>query len=219
MTPDLPPLKPLHALLVLLSAALLLALQLIPDVPELLRFSRPAFDAGKGWQLLSAQFVHLSLGHAALNAAALAVSLLAWRVWVALPAQCVALAGGALGVALVLVLDGDCLFYAGLSGALHGLWAGNAVYLMQTRSPQGGLVTCSTAGSLPGRRVMAAGVLLALVGKLLLQGADAASAFDAWLQIPVYRPAHWAGLGGGLVAVSLVLMLGHEPATARGQGQ
>ena len=214
MTPGLPPLRASLAAGVLLAAALPLALQLLPGAPDLLRFSRPGFDAGQWWQLLSSQAVHLNLAHAALNASALAVSLLAWRVWLALPAQGIALLGGALGVALVLALDRDCTFYAGLSGALHGLWAGNAIFLMKA-CPQRSPENRSRVGVLTGLRVLAAGVMLALVSKLLLQAGDAAEAFDAWLAIPVYRPAHWAGLGGGLVAASLALLFRGVSATAR----
>ena len=206
MSSELPPLIRAHAVGVLLAAGLLPALQLIPDAPELLRFARPAFDAGQWWQLFSAQLVHLNPAHAALNAAALAVSLLAWRVWVTLPAQGIALVGGALGVALVLTLDRNCMFYAGLSGALHGLWAGNAVFLF-LGSPQRPAVMCSFGGAMTGQRLIAVGLLLVLIGKLLLQTGSSTGAFDAWLRIPVYRPAHWAGLGGGLVAASLVWVL------------
>ena len=214
MTPGLPSLRASHAAGVLLAAALLLALQLLPGAPDLLRFSRPGFNAGQWWQLLSSQAVHLNVAHAALNAIALAVSLLAWRVWLALPAQGIALLGGALGVALVLTLDRNCTFYAGLSGALHGLWAGNAIFLFRG-SPQRPAVTRSFAGAMTGQRVMAVGVLLVLVGKLLLQAGDAAGAGYAWLAIPVYWPAHWAGLGGGLVAASLALWFRGLSATAR----
>ena len=212
-----PPLKAWHAGLVLLAAASLLALQLMPNTPEALRFSRPAFAGGQWWQLLSAQLVHLNLRHATLNAVALAVTLLAWRVWITLPRQGLALAGGALGVALVLTLDRDCSFYAGLSGALHGLWAGNAIFLMCARDQ----VVDATRGGrdasdmIAAPRFVAALVLLALAGKLAWQDGAAAGAFDAWLQIPVYRPAHWAGLGGGLVAAGLALCLRSRAASAR----
>lgn len=216
MTRDLPLLRRSHALGVLLAAALLLALQLLPGAPDLLRFSRSGFDAGQWWQLLSSQAVHLSLPHAAFNAIALAVSLLAWRVWVVLPAQGIALLGGALGVALVLTLDRDCTFYAGLSGALHGLWAGNAVFLMRA-CPKDSPGKRSEVGPLTGLRVRAVVVLLALIGKMLLQAGNAAGAFDAWLEMSVYRPAHWAGLGGGLVAAGLALWFRGLPATAAEQ--
>ncbi|MCY7369653.1 MAG: hypothetical protein LH479_01970 [Polaromonas sp.] len=209
MTPALPPLKARYVALVLAGAVLLLALQWLPDAAQALRFSRPAFAAGQWWLLLSGQTVHLSLAHAALNALALVVSLLAWRVWLVLPAQGLALAGGALGVALILLFDRDCSFYAGLSGALHGLWAGNAVLLLcaASRAPDLTPPPAAAESSQLWSRSVALGVLLALSAKLLWQGSDAAGGFSAWLQIPVYRPAHWAGAVGGLLAAVLALAL------------
>ena len=145
------------------------------------------------------------------------MSLLAWRVWLPLPWQGAALAGGACGVALVLLLDRDCLFYAGLSGALHGLWAGNAVLLMAAQRLPALSLQNNAIDSVTGRRSGALLVLLALVGKLLLQAGAAGPAFDAWLQIPVYQPAHWGGLGGGLVAAGLALAVRGAAASARRQ--
>ena len=50
---------------------LLLVLQLWPGLSAAWRFERVRFEQGAWWQLLSAQWVHLSLTHALANAAAL----------------------------------------------------------------------------------------------------------------------------------------------------
>lgn len=201
-----------------LSGILLLAaLQLIPHAPDALRFERSAFDRGVLWPLLTSQLVHLSIAHAALNALALMLSLLVWRRWISLRHQLTGLAGGAMGVALLLAFDTDASYYAGLSGALHGLWAGNAIMLMV---PQRSGVNCEEsapdawpvpAACLHGgsRQRMTALVLAALVIKLWLQGGDSPERLSGWLQVPVYHPAHWAGLVGGMLLTSGVLLFRH----------
>ena len=200
-----------------LSGILLLAaLQLIPHAPDALRFERSAFDRGVLWPLLTSQLVHLSIAHAALNALALTLSLLVWSRWISLRRQLMALAGGALGVALLLAFDTDASYYAGLSGALHGLWAGNAIMLMApqrsgvSEEPERDVRTVRTV-AVPclrgvGRQRMTAVILAVLVIKLWVQGGDSPESLSGWLQLPVYRPAHWAGLIGGMLLTSGVLL-------------
>ena len=198
-----------HTVVVALFGAMLLAaLQLIPHAPDVLRFERSAFDRGVLWPLLTSQLVHLSIAHAVLNALALTLSLLVWSRWISLRQQLMALAGGALGVALLLVFDTDASYYAGLSGALHGLWAGNAIMLMVPQrsgvneEPERDVRTVRTV-AVPclrgvGRQRLAAVILAVLVIKLWVQGGDSPESLSGWLQLPVYRPAHWAGLIGGI---------------------
>lgn len=194
--------------LIVLGLLLLLGLQLGPQLPELLKFSRPAYERGAVWQLFTSQWVHLNWPHTWVNGLVFAASLFGWRTWIGLRDQICALAGGMLGVALVLALDADCAYYAGLSGALHGLWAGNALTLLgQTFMP-------TDQSKLPQQRMrdvregtMALLVLLLLVCKLWWQGNAALNPATGWLGIPVYWPAHEAGLAGGLLVMGLVLLL------------
>lgn len=109
---------------------LTLGLQLWPGASEALRFVRASYEQGAHWQLITAQWVHLSLWHAVANALALGLIVLASRAWVIWPLQLAALGGGYAGVALVLALDANCSYYAGASGALHGLLAGNAAAML-----------------------------------------------------------------------------------------
>ena len=206
-----------HTVVVALFGAMLLAaLQLIPHAPDVLRFERSAFDRGVLWPLLTSQLVHLSIAHAVLNALAFTLSLLVWSRWISLRQQLMALAGGALGVALLLVFDTDASYYAGLSGALHGLWAGNAIMLMVPQrsgvneEPERDVRTVRTV-AVPclrgvGRQRMTAVILAVLVIKLWVQGGDSPESLSDWLQLPVYRPAHWAGLIGGMLLTSGVLL-------------
>ena len=192
----------------LFGILLLAALQLIPHAPDVLRFERAAFDRGVLWPLLTSQLVHLSIAHAVLNAWALTLSLLVWSRWISLRQQLMALAGGALGVALLLVFDTDASYYAGLSGALHGLWAGNAIMLMAPQRSgvsEGPVGDARTVPAIPApclggvrRQRMATLIVAVLVAKLWVQGGDSPESLSGWLQLPVYRPAHWAGLIGGI---------------------
>ena len=191
---------------------MLAVLQLTPHMPDVLKFHRSAFERGVLWPLLTSQLVHLSIAHAALNALAFMLTLLVWSRWVSLQHQLIGLVGGALGVALLLVFDTQASYYAGLSGALHGLWSGNAIVLWVVQrpvlrdplTPPARLIVAAYlhAGSRPSMAVL---ILAALVAKLWLQGGDSPQRSLGWLQIPQYHPAHWAGLVGGMLLMSAVL--------------
>ncbi|MBK6323432.1 MAG: rhomboid family intramembrane serine protease [Burkholderiales bacterium] len=116
-------------------------------------FVRAEFLAGAWWQLLTAQWVHVSWLHAAVNLVGLGVLLITFNGWVAKRVLAVALLGGYVGVAVVLALDAGCAWYAGASGALHGLLAGAALALVldaprcQGRAPAlSGLVVVGRSG-------------------------------------------------------------------------
>lgn len=164
------------------------------------QFLRTAFEAGAWWQLITAQWVHFGTLHASVNVAGLAMLLVAFQDRVDGRLQIVALLGGYLGVALVLVWDANCALYAGASGALHGLLAGNLLSLWLARRPANG-------GKHTATRVLAMAVLLGLGIKLLLQHQRDDSSAVAWLGFATYYPSHEAGTAGGLLAVVLVRML------------
>ena len=176
--------------LAVLFVLLTLGLQVWPGASGLLRFSRPRFEQGAVWQLLTAQWVHLSRWHALANVLAFVLIVLASSFWVRWPLQLLALCGGYAGVALVLALDPDCLYYAGASGALHGLLAGNA------------LAMAGTAGRL---RRMAMAVLAGMALKLWFQAGNPQGASLGEWGFPVYHPAHVAGALGGVALVLGVL--------------
>jgi rhomboid family GlyGly-CTERM serine protease len=179
-------------------ALVTVGLQLWPGLAEALRFSRPAFAEGAVWQLLTAQWVHLSQAHAAVNA--MAAVLLCWSLapWVPVRQQLVAWSGGHLGVAVVLILNSQCQYYAGASGALHGVLAGVAVFILATptQEPQ-------ARWPRPG---VGAALLVALAIKLWVQPWGYTASTPGWLGIPTYYPAHAAGAAGGVV-ISLIFVL------------
>lgn len=166
-----------------LLAPLLLALQSWPGAAEVLRLLRPRFEQGAWWEPLSAQFVHLSLPHALANAAALL--LIAWLLRPLLGAtiQLGLLAGSVAGVALQLMIDADCAYYAGFSGALHGWLGGALAFSSQYR----------------------------LLGLLVLKvGLELAGGLPAAWDFPVYYPSHAAGLAGGLCAAGIMRLAARQ---------
>jgi rhomboid family GlyGly-CTERM serine protease len=168
-------------------------------------FVRAEFLAGAWWQLLTAQWVHLSWAHGLANAVGFAALLVAFWGHVAPRWLVAAAVGGQLGVAVVLALDTHCAWYAGASGALHGLAAGAALALLLQRPSQ-------TIGRLP-PSWLGAGVLAGLAIKLVWQHGTGAQ--PGWLGFPTYTPAHEAGALGGLVAVAGLYALQRTAAARR----
>lgn len=168
-----------------------------------LQFDRARYEAGAVWTLLSAQWVHFGVAHAALNAATMVLVVLALQGWVPLRLQGAALAGGYAGVALVIALDPHCMYYAGASGALHGLWSGSAV----------GLVLKRGQGRRGASVWMGAAMLLALAFKLWWQAwggihgsiGGEGGGLHLLMGVPTYYPAHMAGAIGGVVFAVLAV--------------
>jgi membrane associated rhomboid family serine protease len=182
-----------------------LGLQVWPGASQVLRFSRVGYEQGAFWQPLTSQWVHLSGWHAVANAAAFALIFLASGRWIRWPFQLLALCGGYAAVAVVVALDPNCSYYAGASGALHGLLAGNAVVMACAAWPLAP-ADASTARSC---RLVAAALLSVMALKLTLQAGSAREvaqqvALGGWA-FPVYHPAHVAGALGGVGLVLLVL--------------
>lgn len=188
-------------------------------------YERQAFLDGQWWLPLTAQLSHLSPAHALANALA---AVLLWRIfapWLRWQPQALALGGGALAVAVGVVLDTDCLYYAGASGALHGLAAGGAVALLcqpPSDTATEGAPTWRSAPALGtvgvSPQVVAWLLLVGLGLKLVWQawplGWGASDAVpdllrqDAWTWgFPVYQRAHALGSVGGVAAVGLGRLL------------
>lgn len=195
--------------LVALFVVFTLGLQLWPGVSEQLQFSRSSYAQGAFWQLVTSQWVHLSRWHAVGNAFAFVVIVLASGFWIRWPLQLLALCGGYAGVALVVALDSNCSYYAGASGALHGLWAGNAVGMAWAGRSLGQPAHSEgqAAGTAPERwTFLVAVAVLGVMGlKLWLQAGNMREMPLSGWSFPVYHPAHVAGALGGMSLVLLVL--------------
>jgi membrane associated rhomboid family serine protease len=190
-----------------------LGLQLWPGAAEALQFTRLRYAQGAYWQLLTAQWVHLSLGHALGNALAFAVLALWSGRWLGWRQQLLALGGGYAGVAVVLALDAQCGYYAGASGALHGLLAGNALYMVWVGRAQGLRTGAASGPWFNATRGVGLALLGALAFKLWWQSGDTPAAPWGGWSFPVYHPAHIAGALGGMGLVLLVSGARGAPAT------
>lgn len=196
-----------------------LGLQFWPGASMAWMFSRPAYEAGATWQLLSSQWVHLDGWHASANVLAFVAIMFFTSPWLRGSMQLLALCGGYLGVALVLALDTRCSYYAGASGALHGLLAGSAVAMAWGQpklqagasEAEGGLATVSSGR----RRLLAFTVLVGMALKLWWQSASGSAMTGAGWRFPVYQPAHIAGVVGGVGLVVLALIGRAVSASAR----
>ena len=184
-------------------------LQFWPGAAETLRFSRISFEQGAFWQPVTSQWVHLSRWHAAGNALAFAVIVLTSGFWIRWPFQLLSLCGGYAGVAVVVALDPNCSYYAGASGALHGLLAGNAMGMAWSGRwvgrPANEVDYPADVSATRWTRLVATALLSILALKLYLQaGSTQEGPLGGW-GFPVYHPAHVAGALGGMGLVLLVL--------------
>lgn len=162
-------------MLVIGLAALSLAAGLLPGAFEALRWQREAIDGGQWARLLSGHLVHLDARHLLLNLLGL-VLVAEWLLEEWRPVGLLSLLlSSALGTGLLLwLLEPELHWYAGLSGALHGLWAGAAL-----------------AGWLRWRRLLFVAAMAALGLRLALLNDGAGG-------MPVVGIAHVYGAASGL---------------------
>lgn len=91
------------------------------------RFDRIGLASGELWRLVTGQLVHLGWSHLLLNLAGLAVLSVLFGTGVSRRRFLWYFVGGVAGVnAGLWFVATDIEWYVGLSGALHGIWAGGA---------------------------------------------------------------------------------------------
>ena len=175
--------RPAAAVLMLVVAVASLTSGL-GEAPGVLMWQRDALASGEFWRLLSGHAVHLNAQHLLMNLVGLGLltELLCERLEAA--GFVSLLLASALGAGLLLwLLEPQLRWYAGLSGVLHGLWAGAA-----------------SLNWLRDRRWIDLLALSALAVKLA-----GASPLD--VGIPVVVEAHWYGALSGLLWLALRLAL------------
>ena len=153
--------------------------------PALWGYDRLAIGDGQAWRLLTGHLVHLNAMHLVLNLLGLAGVVAVWGRELARPSVLLAIfLGSALVTSLGLWLQPRLDWYAGASGALHGLFAA-------------GIVLAIGAGRM--LRLVAA---LSLLLKLVLE-AHVDSGTAGLIGAPVIQAAHQFGaLGGTLAALT-----------------
>ncbi len=183
-------LRPRHpACLAALVVLLMLPALLGERAVHALRYERGAIASGEVWRWLSGHWVHHNGTHLLMNLAGL---VLLWGLYVrdaALWAWCAVVCAAACAVSGGLwLLDPEVLWYLGLSGVLHGIWAAAAVFAWR-RWPTEAVVTAT--------------LLAVKLGVEHARGPWVGVALDH--SLPVIVDAHLFGaLGGGLTALALV---------------
>lgn len=180
--------KPALALMALLAILFLAPASSLEWRPELV-------ISGEWWRLVTGHLVHLNGWHLVLNLAGLAVVLALYPRFLPLLTLSIALIWLVLFISLgLLVLLPELTGYRGFSGCLHGLAAILAVR------------------SFRDDRVLSAGILALLAGKLVMESAGLGLADTANLiGGPVVWQAHTLGFAGGLVFVGLSQLMPRTP--------
>jgi rhomboid family GlyGly-CTERM serine protease len=163
-----------------------------------LAWERAALDAGDWWRLFTGSWVHLTWAHLALNFGGAALVFVMFTRWVRPLDQTVALLLlGVLTSALLWWMFPRVQWMVGLSGALHGLFAWNAMTMtgMRDPNPDGAWWRGPRYGF-----VLLAGVVAKVVMENLR---DTPAAYAEWLGGPVLIEAHQAGIVAGLMLWSV----------------
>lgn len=184
-------------MLALAVAIVALTLTYWPSGLAYFRYDRAAIASGQVWRLVTGHFVHLNAAHLLLNVVGLIlICELLWDGMSVSRGAGLLIVAGAGVSGMLWWRQPDLFWYAGLSGALHGLWAGCAL--------AGWLSLSSVTGkSRPGHRFVCFIGLLLLIAKLgaeILSGPSSATAHI--IGAPVVSAAHLYGaLTGGLYAL------------------
>lgn len=171
-------------------------------------YDRAALEAGQWWRAFTGHMVHLSVAHVLLNLFGL--FLICELLWRDLPwlHGCALLIFSAIGISgLLWSFHPELAWYGGLSGMLHGLWAGCALagwWSTQTRGENNAArdSVIQTGLVLPRYFFMVALTMLALkVGLEAVYGPS--SHTELMIGGPVISAAHFYGALTGIVYVSI----------------
>ncbi len=180
-----------------LMAMACIAPLLWPDALAVLRWQRGALCDGQVWRVLSAHFAHLGPWHALANLAGMAVviELLGAAVRPA-EALLLLLASAMVIIAGLAILDPTVGWYAGLSGVVHGWWAGFALLGVVRR--QGWLPATALGVLLLKLAYWPAGLLMSLQFPAAWPSAV----------LPVVPQSHvYGAFGGAVAALALIARL------------
>lgn len=136
----------------------------------LTRYDRLAIGQGELWRLFTGNFAHLGWPHLAMNLAGLALVWLLFGSLYSAARWAWIIAASALGTGLCLYFaDPEVIWYVGLSGALHGLFAAGGLADLTVRPREAAVFLAAVtaklaweqyAGPLPGSEETAGGPVL-----------------------------------------------------------
>ncbi len=195
-----------------------IGLAAVPDAFIDFRYDRAALVSGQWWRAVTGHLLHLNVAHLLLNLAGLL--LICELLWHRLPLLhgFALLLFSAVGTSALLCWQHPELsWYAGLSGALHGLWAGCALagwWPLQVggkRSMDGTIPAIGGVPSIRGAssRYFLMGALALLALKLILEAWFGASRYtEEMIGAPVISAAHRYGAFAGTAYVLMWHMSG-----------
>ncbi len=194
----------------LLLAAAVLGLLVWPGALAVLRWEHAALPNGEPWRWLTAHLVHLNALHALANLAGLAL-VIEWLGRSVRPqlAWLLALASALSVSACLAYFSPQISWYAGMSGVVHGLWAGLA--LLEWRGGRHRLAAFALAllalklTCLPSPGLVLAGLQPDSQLGVLLGAQQAVQGAGLMAAQPVLTQAHGYGvLGGSLAALAIL---------------
>lgn len=179
-----------------------MALTFWPQGLSTFRYDRLALAQGEWWRLVSAHVVHVNSRHVLLNVAGLwLISELLWDE-LSLRHGLGLLATSALGInALLWWGHPELGWYAGLSGALHGLWAGCALTLCREAFDKTIMPTPPKKDRSMSAWIGVAGFLLLLLKLFAETLIDSPASMSQAIGAPVIIIAHLYGALMGIVYV------------------
>ncbi len=133
------------------------------------RYDRSALANGEMWRMVSAHLVHLNAFHLLVDLFGLA--LICELQWGAMPLRhgsgLICFSGVVIDIALWW-LHPELEWYAGLSGALYGLWAGCALYGLTSAANSRALAYTSWSSIIRSRSLYLSGLIL-ITAKLVME--------------------------------------------------
>ena len=166
----------------------MMALAQLPAIQPLLVWQRPFIADGELWRLVSGNLTHTNWPHMIMNSLGLAIITFIFRRY--LTSQRLSLLilsiAGFIGITLLM---SPMVWYAGLSGVLHGLFAWGAIQDIKAKDKLGWVL------------------LIAVIAKVLWEQVSGGSASSAELiGARVAVEAHLAGVLGGLLFAAAELI-------------
>jgi rhomboid family GlyGly-CTERM serine protease len=176
----------------------------LPEGLSIFRYDRAGLIAGQGWRIFTGHVVHLNTVHLLLNLAGLV--LLVELLWGELPIQQgigLFLMATVTTSLLLWVLHPELIWYAGLSGVLHGLWSGCSLTgLLRKHDAAAKSTSPFKLGRFDQQQIISLIGLSLLIAKLGMEWChDSVMNTQQLIGAPVVTESHFYGALSGIVYV------------------